>query len=280
MLSNDATIQNIKHEILYEVAKLAYAGRFEEEKDELAYKMFPGPKARFRCCVYKEREIARQRIRLAEGKCPTESDHPGANNIIQVIEAACADCPLSHYIVTDNCRKCMMKACQQACKFGAVSMTRDRAYIDPDKCKECGMCAKACPYNAIADLIRPCKKICPANAITMDENGICEIDENKCIQCGQCIHACPFGAIGSKTDIVDVIKAIVDGKKVVAMVAPAVEGQFGDTITMSSIRTACKKLGFNDMYEVGLGGDLTAQAEAEEWLEAAKEGKKLTTSES
>lgn len=62
------------------------------------------------------------------------------------------------------------------------------------------------------------------------------------------------------------------------MVAPAVEGQFGDTITMSSIRTACKKLGFNDMYEVGLGGDLTAQAEAEEWLEAAKEGKKLTTS--
>ena len=41
MLSNDATIQNIKHEILYEVAKLAYAGRFEEEKDELAYKMFP-----------------------------------------------------------------------------------------------------------------------------------------------------------------------------------------------------------------------------------------------
>ena len=202
MLSNDATIQNIKQEILYEVAKLAYAGRFEEEKDELAYKMFPGPKARFRCCVYKEREIARQRIRLAEGKCPTESDHPGANNIIQVIEAACADCPLSHYILTDNCRKCMMKACQQACKFGAVSMTRDRAYIDPDKCKECGMCAKACPYNAIADLIRPCKKICPANAITMDENGICEIDENKCIQCGQCIHACPFGAIGSKTDIV------------------------------------------------------------------------------
>lgn len=171
-----------------------------------------------------------------------------------------------------------MKAASQACKFGAVSMTRDRAYIDPDKCKECGMCAKACPYNAIADLIRPCKKICPANAITMDENGICEIDENKCIQCGQCIHACPFGAIGSKTDIVDVIKAIVDGKKVVAMVAPAVEGQFGDTITMSSIRTACKKLGFNDMYEVGLGGDLTAQAEAEEWLEAAKEGKKLTTS--
>ena len=67
MLSNDATIQNIKHEILYEVAKLAYAGRFEEEKDELAYKMFPGPKARFRCCVYNWRYkmILHNKLRVA-----------------------------------------------------------------------------------------------------------------------------------------------------------------------------------------------------------------------
>ncbi|MGN0318515.1 MAG: 4Fe-4S dicluster domain-containing protein [Lachnospira sp.] len=278
MLSDDATILNIKHELLYEVAKLAFAGEFDEKKDELPYKLYPGPKAHFRCCVYKERELTRQRIRLAEGKTPTESDKPGADNIIQVIEAACADCPLSHYIVTDNCRKCMMKACQQSCKFGAISMGRDRAYIDPDKCKECGQCAKACPYNAIADLIRPCKKICPTNAITMNDDGICVIDEKKCIRCGQCIHACPFGAIGSKTDIVDVIKAMLAGKKVVAMVAPAVEGQFGNDITMSSIRTACKKIGFDDMIEVGLGGDMTAGAEAKEWLEAAKEGKKMTTS--
>ena len=66
MLSNDATIQNIKHEILYEVAKLAYAGRFEEEKDELAYKMFPGPKARFRCCVY----IKKEKLQDSESALP------------------------------------------------------------------------------------------------------------------------------------------------------------------------------------------------------------------
>ena len=258
MLTNDATILKIKHEVLYQVAKLAYAGEFDEKKDELAYKLIPGPKPQFRCCVYKEREIVRQRVRLAEGLCPTESDHSGSKNVIQVIESACADCPLSHYIVTDNCRKCMAKACQQSCKFGAISMGRDRAYIDPDKCKECGMCAKNCPYNAIADLIRPCKKVCPVNAITMDENGICVIDEEKCIRCGQCIHRCPFGAIGSKTDIVAIIKDMLAGKKVIAMFAPAIEGQFGREITMSSIRTACKKIGFADMVEVGLGGDMTA----------------------
>ena len=270
MLSNDANILKIKHEILYQVAKLAYAGQLEEKKEELPYELLPGPQAKYRCCVYKEREVVRQRIRLAEGKCPSETPKTGKDNVVQVIEAACADCPLSHYIVTDNCRKCMAKACQQACKFGAVSMGRDRAYIDPDKCKECGQCAKACPYNAIADLIRPCKKICPVGAITMDENGICEIDDSKCIKCGHCIHACPFGAIGSKTDIVDVIKAITSGKKVVAMVAPAIEGSFGADITMDSIRTACKKVGFSDMVEVALGGDMTAGAEAKEWLEANK----------
>lgn len=278
MLSNDANILKIKHEILYQVAKLAYAGQLEEKKEELPYELLPGPQAKYRCCVYKEREVVRQRIRLAEGKCPSETPKTGKDNVVQVIEAACADCPLSHYIVTDNCRKCMAKACQQACKFGAVSMGRDRAYIDPDKCKECGQCAKACPYNAIADLIRPCKKICPVGAITMDENGICEIDDSKCIKCGHCIHACPFGAIGSKTDIVDVIKAITSGKKVVAMVAPAIEGSFGADITIDSIRTACKKVGFSDMVEVALGGDMTAGAEAKEWLEANKEGKKMTTS--
>ena len=226
MLTNDVTVLKIKHEVLYEAAKLAYAGEFDEKKEELPYQMIPGLKAKFRCCVFKEREIIRQRVRLAEGLCPNDNGQNESDNIIQVIDSACADCPLSHYIVTDNCRKCMARACQQSCKFGAISMGRDRAYIDPDKCKECGMCAKNCPYNAIADLIRPCKKACPVGAITMDETGICVIDDSKCIRCGKCIHSCPFGAIGSKTSIVDVIKAIVSGKRVVAMFAPALEGQF------------------------------------------------------
>jgi heterodisulfide reductase subunit A-like polyferredoxin len=54
-----------------------------------------------------------------------------------------------------------MKACLHACHFGAVSIGEERSHIDPSKCKECGMCAKACPYNAIADLVRPCKNSCP-----------------------------------------------------------------------------------------------------------------------
>ena len=276
MVTNDATILRVKHDVLYEVAKRAWEGTLEQTRDEIAYQIIPGPQAQFRCCIYKEREIIRQRVRLAEGLCPTSGKD--TRNVVQVIGAACEECPIASYTVTDNCRKCMGKACQNSCKFGAITMGENRAYIDPNKCKECGMCANACPYNAIAHLERPCKKVCPVDAITYDEYGLCVIDEDKCIQCGACIHSCPFGAIGTKTFMVDVIRMIQAGKKVVAMVAPATEGQFGPEITMASWRTALKKVGFADMVEVGLGGDLTAAAEAAEWAEAYREGKKMTTS--
>ena len=275
MITNDATILRLKHEVLYEVAKRAWEGTLEQERDEIPYKMIPGPQAQYRCCIYKERELIKQRVRLAEGKCPTGRE---SRNVVQVINAACEECPIASYIVTDNCRKCMGKACQNTCHFGAISMGQHRAHIDPGKCKECGKCAQACPYNAIAHLERPCKKVCPVDAITYDEYGICQIDESKCIQCGACIHSCPFGAIGSKTFMVDVINLIKAGKDVVAMVAPATEGQFGKDITMASLKTALKKAGFSDMVEVGLGGDMTAAYEAQEWAEAYKEGKKMTTS--
>lgn len=275
MVTNDATILHIKHQVLYEVAKMAWEGRLEEERDELPYRMIPGPQAQFRCCIYKEREIIKQRIRLAEGQCPVGRD---SVNVVQVINAACEECPIASYTVTDNCRKCMGKACQNSCNFGAITMGDTRAYIDPGKCRECGKCAQACPYSAIAHLERPCKKVCPVDAITYDEYGICKIDEKKCIQCGACIHSCPFGAIGTKTFMVDLIRLILAGKKVVAMVAPATEGQFGPDITMASWKTALKRTGFADMVEVGLGGDMTAASEAEEWAEAYKEGKKMTTS--
>lgn len=276
IVSDDATILKIKHEVLTEVAKLAFAGELDEKKDNLPYEMIPGPEARFRCCIYKEREIIRQRVRLAEGKCPGTRE---SSNIVQVINSACEECPISSgYVVTDLCRGCLAKSCKQSCNFGAITIGDNRSFIDQDKCKSCGKCSQACSYSAIVKIQRPCMKSCPVSAITMDEHGVCQIDESKCIQCGQCIHNCPFGAIASKTSIVDVINEIRAGKKVVTMLAPAGEGQFGENITMASWKTAMKKLGFADFVEVGLGGDMTAAFEAEEWAENFKEGKKMTTS--
>ncbi len=271
----DENVIRIKHDVLYEVAKLAFEGKLDEKREEIPYNLIPGPTPKFRCCIYKEREIIRQRIMLAEGKTLYGN---AEQNILQVIHSACEDCPISSYTVTENCQNCIGKACINACKFGAIEAGRLRSHIDPQKCKECGKCAQACPYNAIAHLVRPCKNSCPVDAITYDEYGISVIDESKCIRCGKCIHSCPFGAIGSKTFIVAVIQALLSDKKVYAMAAPATEGQFGEHITMNSWKKAMKALGFNDFIEVGLGGDMTAAYESEEWAEAYKDGKKKVTS--
>jgi ferredoxin hydrogenase large subunit len=277
MFREDSTIGNVKHEVLKAVAKLAFEGNLNDNLDKIPYELIPGPQANFRCCIYKEREIIRQRVRLAQGKAPS-ADRDN-KNIVQVIPAACEGCPIARYVVTDNCQKCMGKGCLHSCHFDAITMGRDRAYIDPQKCKECGKCSQACPYNAIADLMRPCKRSCPVDAITMDEYDIVQIDEEKCIHCGACIKDCPFGAISDRSFMVDVINIINTGDfDVYAMFAPSGEGQFGADAHMGAMREAIKQLGFTDMYEVALGGDMVAESEAKEWAEAYKEGKKMTTS--
>lgn len=276
MVTNDKGIVSFKHKIMEEVCRLAWNGALNEhEKEQLVLRMVPGPKSEY-CCIYKEREIVRERIRLALAECP--SDMPASDNVVQVINAACDDCPISAYSVTDSCRFCLGRPCINSCRFNAITPGEFRMHIDSAKCKECGQCAKACPYGAIVHLERPCKKACPVGAITYDDWGFCRINEEKCIQCGHCIHNCPFGAIGSKTYLVHVINAILDKKEVIAMCAPATEGQFGDKISMASVKNALKKLGFADMVEVGLGGDMTAANEALEWAEAYRSGKKMTTS--
>ena len=277
MITNDKGIVELKHHVLREVCRLAWDDRLTaDETEKIVYDISPGPKPSYRCCVYKEREIVRGRIRLAMGQDP----EPGktGKNVVAVIPAACDDCPIQDYFVSDICRFCLGKACLNACRFGAISPGDTKMKIDPNKCKSCGLCAKSCPYGAIIHQERPCKKVCPVGAISYDEGGVCMIDENKCIHCGHCIHNCPFGAIGSKIYAVDVIRAIREGKRVIAMCAPATEGQFGAEIGMAAIRATLKKLGFAEMVEVGLGGDMTAACEAAEWIEARKEGRKMTTS--
>ena len=277
MITNDKGLVELKHHVIREVCRQAWQGEItHDDRERIAREISPGPKPHYRCCVYREREIVRGRVRLAMGLSP-DALHP-TKNVVAVIPAACDDCPIQDHTVTDSCRFCLGKACLNACRFDAIAPGDTKMKIDPVKCRSCGQCAKACPFGAIIHRERPCKLSCPAGAISYDENGLCLIDEEQCVHCGHCIHACPFGAIGSKIYVVDIIRAIQAGKRVVAMCAPATEGQFGKNIGMAAVRAALKKAGFAEMVEVGLGGDMTAAYEAKEWIEALREGRKMTTS--
>ena len=269
-------INKIKFEVNTEVARLAFAGELDEKANEIPYKLIPGRTPHYRCCVYREREIIRERVQLAMGRSAM-SGQMNKNNV-QVIEAACEGCPINRFNVTNNCQMCMAKKCLGACNFGAIKFEGGHAVIDHKKCKECGKCAEACPYNAIADLMRPCKRSCPVDAITMDEDNIVVINEEKCINCGQCVINCPFGALSDRSFMVDVIKLISSGAPVYAMVAPAIEGQFGPDVSVGMIREAVMKLGFRDMYEVSLGADFVSKNEGQELLEHYEAGEKMTTS--
>ena len=105
------------------------------------------------------------------------------------------------------------------------------------------------------------------NAICKDQYGRADIDYDKCVNCGQCLVNCPFGAIVDKGQIFQLIHAIKKGEKVIAIIAPAFWGQFGEKVTPGQILTAMKRLGFEGLEEVAVGADLCAVEEAEEFME-------------
>lgn len=269
--TNDA--KQMKFEILKAVAKLAFSGELDKIS-ELPYKIIPGQMPKYRCCVYKEREIIRERSILALGKNLPSGKK---NEVVTVIPSACEGCPINRYTVTTNCQKCMAKKCVAACPFEAITVIGSGAYIDPDKCKECGKCAAACPYNAISDTLRPCIRSCPVNAISMNKDRQALIKYDSCIGCGACTAGCPFGAISDTSSMVDVINKLKANKNVIATFAPALEGQFGKA-NIGMLKQAIKALGFKKVYEVSLGADAVAFNEAKELKEAIKNKKKMTTS--
>lgn len=278
-MDNITDIVQIKHEVLRLTARHAFAGDLYTDYEKIPYEMIEGIKPQFRCCVYREREIVRQRVRMAMGKLPIDVLYTDADSaqVVHVIPAACEGCPITKITVTQNCQNCLAKKCAKACPFGAITNTPNGAVIDQSKCRKCGKCVAACPYNAIVEIERPCIKSCPVKAINMDKNDIATIDPGKCVNCGACVAGCPFGAISDVSMMVSVIDALREKKEVVAMIAPSIEGQFG-AATLPQIKQAIRKLGFDDVYEVALGADMVAYSEAAELSERRAAGEPMTSS--
>ena len=144
-----------------------------------------------------------------------------------------------------------------------------------EKCINCGLCLQNCPYHAVIKIPVPCEESCPVGAISKDENGKERIDYHKCIFCGNCMRECPFGAMMDKGQLVDVVKHIMNGKKVVALYAPSVAAQF--RAVPGQLETALKEAGFSRTWEVAIGADITADREAAEFEERMEHGHILMT---
>lgn len=261
----DTKVQHLKYKVLREVAREAWAGRLPETAIDIPKTIIPGKVPTMRCCIYKERAILTERVKLAMGG---KKD----SRVIQVIDIACDECPSGGYEVTNACRGCLAHRCEDVCKFGALSFDSNHvAHIDKSKCKECGACSKVCPFSAIVNRKRPCQNACKIKAISMNEDKAACIDYDKCIACGACVYQCPFGAITDKSYILDVIDAILESEnntkyKTYAVVAPSISSQF-TYAKLGQVVTGLKELGFHTVIEAALGADIVAQAESKELAE-------------
>lgn len=262
----DTKVQHLKYKVLREVARQAWNGTLLENVTDIPKTIVPGNEPTMRCCVYKERAILSERVKLAMGG---DRENP---NVIEVINIACDECPVGGYEVTNACRGCLAHRCEDVCRRGAISFDDDHvAHIDKSKCVECGMCAKVCPYTAIVGRKRPCQSACKVKAISMDEHKAALIDNSKCISCGACVYQCPFGAIMDKSYILNVIDLLIKSQqgqnyRLYAIVAPSISSQF-TYAKLGQVISGLKQLGFHTVVEAALGADMVAQSESKELAE-------------
>ena len=262
----DTKVQHLKYKVLREIARFAWQGTLLENVLKVPQIIVPGKTSSMRCCVYKERAILEERIKVVMGG---DKNNP---NVIEVIDIACDECPSAGYVVTESCRGCLAHRCEDVCKRGAISFDANHvAHIDKSKCVECGQCAKVCPFFAIVDRKRPCQNACKIKAISINENNVAAIDNEKCIACGACVYQCPFGAIMDKSYILDAIELIRNSEnnkkyKVYAIVAPSISSQFVYA-KLGQVITGLKELGFYTVIEAALGADMVAQTESKELVE-------------
>lgn len=262
----DTKVQHLKYKVFREVARQAYAGKLLQTIHDIPKTIMPGPKPTMRCCIFKERAIISERIRMAMGG---NWDDP---NIIEVLDIACDECPVGGYEITNMCRGCIAHYCQDACPRDCiVSDENQQAHIDKSRCIECGKCAQACPYSAVRNVKRPCESACKVGAIGMNEDLSAKIDPDKCIACGACVYQCPFGAIMDKSFLLTSVHLIREREsgaipKLFAVVAPSIASQFSYA-KLGQVISGIKALGFDQVAEAALGADMTAYNEAGELVE-------------
>ncbi|MCI7440620.1 MAG: monomeric [FeFe] hydrogenase [Treponema sp.] len=290
MLNINNNTANVKREILVRIAKLQLEGKLEEGVHFIPREMVPRNKPPLRCCIFHDREIIRMRTLARLGisvenideertlgsfaKEALEREKP-TWPMLTVIHEACNACVKAHYMVTNACQGCDARPCKMNCPRNAIIVDH-HAHIDESQCINCGKCMDNCPYHAIIKIPVPCEEACPVGAISKDESGRETIDYHKCIFCGNCMRECPFGAMMGKSQLVDVIKNLMNkDKKVVALYAPAIAAQFNGI--PGQVKEAFKLAGFHKVYEVALGADICADNEAKEFTERMKRGDKMMT---
>lgn len=141
---------------------------------------------------------------------------------------------------------------------------------DTSKCILCGRCVARC-LNAQGLGILGYENRGFNTFVSPAENR--SFTDSPCIQCGQCVNVCPTGALMEHSEIDKVDAAFKAGKHVIVQAAPAVRAALGEefgypvgTPVTGKMIAALRRLGFEKVYDVNFGADLTIMEEGTELL--------------
>ena len=148
---------------------------------------------------------------------------------------------------------------------------------DNEKCILCRRCVAVCKKVQEVAVIAPARRGFNTHIACAFES---DLADAPCVACGQCVAVCPTGALHEREEIDNVRDAINDPEKVVVVAAaPAVRAAIGEefgypigTNTEGKMFTAMRMLGFDKVFDVNFGADLTIMEEANELIHRVKEG--------
>jgi len=275
-------IIKLRRKIYLEIATGIFEGDLKDRLPKLPKKIVPIKEGDSKPRTFYEREMVKEKIKFALGLNydlvkeaelyelidALEEILQGTSKLVAkdsqmgVISHVCNECPGGKFYVTDLCRNCLAHVCISSCPKKAIDVMNGKAVIDRDKCVNCGLCALSCPYKAILKLERPCESSCVPQALVFDEAPSPAIDIAKCVTCGMCELSCPFGATEVVSHSAQVASKLANKERIVAIFAPSAVGQMGSRVTLGQFKRALHELGFSEVYEVAVGADLVAEAEA------------------
>lgn len=116
--------------------------------------------------------------------------------------------------------------------------------IDSNICEACYSCVRVCPVNALQ--------------VRVDQEAPIVVDD-RCIGCGSCLKVCAPGAISYRESCTETKAILASGKKVAAIIAPSISGEFVDITDYRKFVRMIRELGFTYVNEVSFGVDMVAE---------------------